>query len=272
MDSEYKGGPPRSARIAGNYFQEFLIMQGSMGIRLANDHVAGDRNIETILGIVENLQKQYGKNATKNWGMDHCYLVDPKDFKRLAADGVMMSCFPSAFMSPKGMQDISDSYGDKVAQEFVQPMGSMLRAGVRVSYESDGADRWLGFERVLITRKDPQGKVWGPQERVDRPLALTTFTTQAADYVLKPDKIGSLEVGKLADMAVLDRDYLTIPDEDIRNIASLLTIMDGKVRFIDRGFSEEHNWKPNGAVISTLKELKNRGRGGNAPAFTGAGG
>jgi predicted amidohydrolase YtcJ len=273
MDSEYKGGPGRSANIAGNYFQDFLLMQGSMGIRLANDHVAGDRNIETILGIVERLQKQYGKDSTKNWGMDHCYLVDPKDFKRLAADGVMMSCFPSAFMSPNGMQDIADSYGDKVAQNFVQPMGSMLKAGVRVSYESDGADRWLGFERVLITRKDPGGKVWGPQERVDRPTALTTFTTQAADYVLKPDKIGSLEVGKLADLAVLDRDYLAIPDEDIRNIASLLTIMDGKVRFIDRNFSTEYNLKPAGAVMSTLKELKakQRGFGGGAPAAAAGG-
>jgi predicted amidohydrolase YtcJ len=274
MDTEYKGGPPRSAMIQGNYFKDFLVLQGSMGIRLANDHVAGDRNIETILGIVEQLQKQYGKNSTKNWGMDHCYLVDPKDFKRLAADGVMMSCFPSAFMSPAGMSDIAASYGDKVAETMVQPMGSMLRAGVRVSYESDGADRWLGFERVLITRKDPLGKVWGPQEKVDRPLALTTFTTQAADYVLKPDKIGSLEVGKLADLAVLDRDYLTIPDEDIRNIASLLTIMDGKVRFIDTGFSAEYNFKPAGAVVSTLKELKASQRRGiaAAPVVSGAGG
>jgi predicted amidohydrolase YtcJ len=267
MDSEYKGGPPRSANISGNYFRDWLIMQGSMGIRLANDHVAGDRNIESILAIVEQLQKQYGKNSTKNWGMDHCYLVDPKDFKRLAADGVMMSCFPSPFMSPAGMSDIATSYGDKVANTMVESMGSMLKAGVRVSYESDGADRWLGLQRVLITRKDPEGKVWGPQERVDRPTALTTFTSQAADYVLKPDKIGSLEVGKLADLAVLDRDYLTIPDEDIQHIVSLLTIMDGKVRFIDTGFSNEYNLKPAGAIISTNKELKAKlgGRGGFAP-------
>ena len=264
MDSEYKGGPPRAANVTGNYFRDFMMWEGKYGIRFANVHVAADRSVETILTIVEQIQKQYGKDRTKNWGIDHCYLVDTKDFARLAKDGVMMSCFATPFMSPDGMSSIADLYGDTVANTMVQPMGSLLKAGVKVSYESDGGDRWLGFERVLITRKDPQGKVWGAQEKVDRLTALSTFTIQGADYVLKGDKLGSLEVGKLADLAVLDRDYLTIPDEDIRNITSLLTIMDGRVRFIDRGFAEEYNLHPTGAVVSTLKELKAAvsGRGG----------
>ena len=67
-----------------------------------------------------------------------------------------------------------------------------------------------------------------------------------------------MEGGKLADIAVLDRDYLTIPNEQVSEIQAHLTILDGKIVFVHRSFANEYNLRPSGAVISTYSELKAR--------------
>ena len=107
----------------------------------------------------------------------------------------------------------------------------------------------------MITRKDNDGKVWGPQERLDRPTALRTITQWAADYMLKGDKLGSLEAGKLADLVVLDKDYMTIPEEQISDTQPQLTMLDGKIIFVHSQFAQEYNLRPPGAVVSTYQDM-----------------
>jgi predicted amidohydrolase YtcJ len=147
----------------------------------------------------------------------------------------------------------------------VVPAKTLLNAGVKVVFETDGGPEWYCIE-LFVTRKDSKGKVWGPQERVDRPTILKMATRWAAEYVLRPDRIGSIEPGKLADIAVLDRDFMTIPEDDISEIESSLTLMDGRMVYVNKSFAEEYNLKPAGAVISTFKELRERpalGQGGS---------
>ena len=75
-----------------------------------------------------------------------------------------------------------------------------------------------------ITRKY-DGKVWQPDERINRVWALKMWTSWASDYVMKGHKIGTLEVGKLADMIIIDRDYLTVSEDDILKIRPLMTML-----------------------------------------------
>jgi cytosine/adenosine deaminase-related metal-dependent hydrolase len=115
-----------------------------------------------------------------------------------------------------------------------------------------------------------KGKVWGAQERVDKPTALRMVTSWAAEYVLKPDQLGMIQQGKLADLLVLDRDYLTIPDDDISEIQPLLTVMDGKIVFVHSQFAQEYSLRPDGAVVSTYKDLIQRRK--VSEMISGAGG
>ena len=69
----------------------------------------------------------------------------------------------------------------------------------------------------------------------------------AADYFLRGDQIGSIEKGKSADLVVLDKDYMTIPEDDIVKIAPQMTVFDGKIIFLPPAFSTEYNLKPAGA-------------------------
>jgi predicted amidohydrolase YtcJ len=255
-DIEYKGSPKRAAPITKNYYQEWVMDSGRDGLRFANTHVAGDRATGNMLNFIEMLQKQYGPDSTKNWGLDHCDMVNPKDFPRIGKTKVFMSCYVLRSVNSSAL--ISTAYGDQVANTMPSPLNSMVKAGGRVVLESDSASYIWDDIRAAVTRKDRKGKVWAPQERVDRPTALRMLTQWAAEYVLKGDRLGSLEKGKIADLVVLDRDYMTIPEDDIVKVQPLLTVFDGKPVFVDTDFSAEYNLKPAGAVISTYADLIKR--------------
>jgi predicted amidohydrolase YtcJ len=247
QDIEYKG--PKGAPIQANYFREFLELMARDGARLANTHAAGDRSVKLTLNMMEEFQQRYGPNATRGWALDHCRLVDPTDMPRAAKLGLMFSCEFSL-----GGEEAVRTYGEKVANSFPSPAKTMLKNGIIVSNEAGGFD---GME-VSVTRKDRNGKVWAPQERLTREEALLLVTRNAAAYTLRQDKLGSLEVGKLADLVVLDTDYMTIPEDNISDLQALLTVVDGKFVYAHHDFAREYNLSAPGMVIATLPDLRLR--------------
>jgi len=261
-DTEYKGAPARAANISGNYFRDWLFASGREGLRFANVHVSGDRAVAQLLTIFEQVAQQHGPESVRNWGLDHCVLVNPRDFERAARLGIFMSCFPGRSINGEN-EGIARAYGEQYVHEMASPMKSMIDKGVRVVFESDtNVYEWVDIE-VMINRKDKNGKVWGPQEMLDRPTALRTITQWAADYMLKGDKLGSLTAGKLADLVVLDKDYMTIPVDQISEIVPQLTMVDGEIVYMQTGFATEYgSLRPAGAIVSTYQELiQRRGQG-----------
>ena len=255
-DIEYRGAPKRSAPITKNYYGDWIMASGRDGLRFGNVHVAGDRATGSMLNYIEKLQAQYGPDSTKNWGLDHCDMVNPKDFARIAKTKVFMSCY--VLHSIGGSSMIAQAYGEQIANTMPSPLKSMLKAGGRVVLESDsGSYIWADFE-AAVTRKDRSGKVWAPQERVTPEEALKMFTIWAAEYVLREDKLGSLEKGKLADIVVLDKDYLTIPGDDIGDIQPQVVVFDGKIVHVHTNFANEYNLRPAGAIVSTYADLIKR--------------
>ncbi|HEY7679384.1 MAG TPA: amidohydrolase family protein, partial [Terriglobia bacterium] len=82
-----------------------------------------------------------------------------------------------------------------------------------------------------ITRRDAQGREWGPDHAIDRPTALRMTTLWAARYIGEEKVIGSIEKGKKADLVVLGADYLTVPEDQIGKIPVVAAIVDGKTVF-----------------------------------------
>ena len=83
--------------------------------------------------------------------------------------------------------------------------------------------------QAAITRRTQGGQVIGPAERISRLDALRMTTINAAFIDFEEKKKGSIEAGKLADLAILTADFLTVPEDQIMNITLYLTIVDGKV-------------------------------------------
>ena len=84
---------------------------------------------------------------------------------------------------------------------------------------------------IMVTRKDPSGNVYGASEAISREQALRLYTSAAARYTFEEGRKGTLEPGKLADLVVLSADYVTVPEDQIKDIKADVTIVGGKVVF-----------------------------------------
>ena len=81
---------------------------------------------------------------------------------------------------------------------------------------------------LMVTRKDPRGTVYGADQKINREEALRLYTNAGPYLTFEEDKKGAIETGRFADMVVLSADYLTVPEEQIKDIVATQTIVDGK--------------------------------------------
>ena len=95
---------------------------------------------------------------------------------------------------------------------------------------------WLSIH-FMLTGENASGVVLIPGEQIGRLDALRLYTVANAWFTFEEDELGSLEVGKFADLTVLDRPYLGIAIDEIREIRSLLTIVNGNVVYADGPFA-----------------------------------
>ena len=162
-------------------------------------------------------------------------MISPENIKQAAKLGAVWSLQPPIFYNYSS--NTAQVWGEEVAQRWSMPTKSLLDAGVKFSYGADthrDPDRQPMFNfQVLVTRKNKEGKVYGAREKLDRSTALLMMTRWGAEYVMREKEIGSLEVGKLADLVVLDKNPLdaSVPDEALSQIRVLQTIIGGKVAY-----------------------------------------
>jgi predicted amidohydrolase YtcJ len=192
---------------------------------------------------------------------EHCNLIgkDPKMIQQLKDYGVILSCGPDIIQeSPEWIKD----YGPAIS-DYVEPFNTWIKSGVKLvgQHYGTGANNpgrrnfqppFFMLWQAVTRRYD--GKVWQPEERVDRVHALKMYSNWAAEYVQKPDKLGSLEVGKFADLLVIDRDYLTIPEDDILKVRPLMTMVGGKMIVLQAPLARDFGTEPVGPAYTFKDE------------------
>jgi predicted amidohydrolase YtcJ len=215
-------------------FEAFIENAVASGLRWSGTHTAGDKALDLTLDAIEKGSARAGYTLdeirAKGHAIDHCTMNPrPDQIPRLQKLNIMMSCAPKYIEdSPRVMRDYGEKYLDWVA-----PVKSLLNANVKTVMEVDDNEIFkvgtvFHYLDVLVNR-EVEGKVYNGKERVDRETAMKMATIWAAEYVLRQDMLGSLERGKFGDLLVLDRDYFTVPEQEIRRIQPLLTIVGGKV-------------------------------------------
>ena len=146
--------------------------------------------------------------------------------------------------------NIRQNYGEP-GWKFLGPVKTLLDAGVNVVGEGEigypKPDTYFGLMDVYVNReiakgaeadrsvpdKFGEGEVFQPEEGVDRVTALKLFIYRSAEFHYAEKSIGSLEVGKYADFAIIDKDYLSGPDTEIRDNKVLMTVLSGQTRYQD---------------------------------------
>ena len=198
-------------------------------------HSGGDRGIETYLDEMENLVKKYPDIAGQRWAIDHCRYINDSHAERAQKLGIIFSCGPK-YVYPGAKGDIGAYkilYGEEIAADVVVPLRRLIDHKLRTTMQLDqhAFHPFLALQ-VAVTRKDATGKVWGPQQRINRREALYMYTRWSSEYVLKEDVLGSIEPRKYADFIVLDKDYLTVPEDEIGLIDPVLTVMGGRLSIL----------------------------------------
>ncbi len=206
-------------------------------------HVDGDRAVRASLDAIAALRATPA-GATVRPALAHNEIVAPADFARFAQlDVTPVLSLQWGKPAPDTVGALKDYMGPQ-RYAIVEPQSLLLDAGARIAYGSDWPvdplDIWFALKvGVTRTAAPDAGKEYagtlGPQPGMPRAAVLRAATINAA-YTLRQEALtGSLEVGKLADLIVLDRNFFRIEAEDIANIRVLQTMVGGKVVYQTEG-------------------------------------
>lgn len=171
--------------------------------------------------------------------------------------GFIFSCGPNYITAFRNW--IKD-YGARTPniEDFFLPFNTWINSGVKLVGQHYGGGTLRGGKGggsqfqppfFMLWQAIPRkydGKVWEPDERIDRVHALKMWTRWAADYVRRPNELGSLETSKFADLLIIDRDYFTIPVDDILKIRPLMTMVGGRIVSLNGSLAKEWGAEPVG--------------------------
>ena len=192
-------------------------------------HATYDESIGRFLDVFEAVNRDAPFDGLR-WFFDHAETISERNIERVKALGGGVAVQDR--MAFQGEYFI-DRYGKKAA-EHSPPIRRMLGMGVPVGAGTD-ATRVASYNPFvslywLVSGKTVGGTTLYPEaNRLDRMEALRRYTVGSAWFSGEEDKKGAVEVGKLADLAVLSADYFSVPEEEIKRIESVLTVVGGKV-------------------------------------------
>ena len=206
--------------------------QMGMGITI---HATGDASNRQMLDAVERVKKKHGKLKARHQ-LAHASMIHPDDYKRLKELNVTAEFSPVVWFATDFVKAQLPQIGDE-RMKYWYPMASIVQSGGRIALASDGPLMWQDtFSRLeaAITRLDPKaegGEPLSPHQAIDLTTGLKAMTLDSAYLMNIEDSVGSIEVGKCADMIVLDKNLFEIPVEKIDTTQVLLTVFDGKLVF-----------------------------------------
>lgn len=196
-------------------------------------HAIGDRSVRYVLDCFEEAERLYGKRGIRHC-MEHDETVQPEDLPRFAQLGISPCMQPWHMLLDMGDLAKDDAVGpDRAALSW--PIRSLLASGANVSLGSDFPV--VGIEpmeevygavyRMLEDGSNPEG--WFPEERITMAEALRAYTYGSAYAMGVEDRLGTLAVGKEADVCVLSRNLFECEPAEVLDTVSELTVSGGKI-------------------------------------------
>ncbi|MFW6109509.1 MAG: amidohydrolase [archaeon] len=207
--------------------QRLVSKAHNAGLRVSI-HSIGDRGIDMALECIEKAQKETPVPDMRH-RIEHNSLCPPDSLNKIKE----LSVTPSSSIGY--MYGLGDQYAENFGPErsrWLHPHKTMKEMGIIAGGNSDCPVTYYSpFVQIYeaVTRRTSSGKVVSPEECISPMEAIKVYTWNGAYLGKDEDKLGSIEPGKLADLIVLDRDILSVPHEEIKDIQVLTTIVDGKI-------------------------------------------
>jgi predicted amidohydrolase YtcJ len=195
-------------------------------------HAIGDRANRETLDLFEAAFKAHPDKKDVRWRIEHAQHLSLADIPRFGRLGVIASmqgihCTSDAVFVPARLGAKRSEEGAYVWQKLMKS-GAVIANGTDAPVED--VDPIANFY-ATVTRRLADGSYFYPDQRMSREEALRSYTRNAAFAAFQEGSKGSLAVGKLADISVLSKDILTVPEEEIRSARVDYTIVGGKVLY-----------------------------------------
>jgi len=196
-------------------------------------HAIGERANSLLLDIFDSVSTSHGARD-RRFRIEHAQHLRPAEIARMAKSGVIAS------MQPYHAADDGRWAWKRIRPAQIEgtyAFRSILDAGGRLMFGSDWVVApidpllgiWAAVTRQTIDGKNPDG--WVPSQKITVEEALRAYTSSNAYGVFAEQRRGTLAAGKLADIAVIDRDIRNVPGDSIRTAKVTTTIVGGKVVF-----------------------------------------
>lgn len=190
-------------------------------------HTTLGTTAKAYLDIFEEVDRQYSIRDLR-WSMAHVETISEADMRRVKRLGMGLTIQSRQVIQSELMKQ---AWGNAAAS--APPLKKMLEIGMPVGAGTDATvvTPYHPFTTLwwLVTGKDWAGRVVRPNDRLSRQDALRIHTVGSAWFSFDEKIKGSIEPGKLADLVALTDDYLTVPEDKIRDISSVMTIVGGKI-------------------------------------------
>lgn len=199
-------------------------------------HSQGGGAVDVFLDTMEALNKERPIAPTRSH-LIHASFQSEQAIARAKRLGILADVqAPWLYLDAPALEKVFGYDG----MRMFYPLRAYLDAGILLS---GGSDHMIGHDKnhavnpynpflnmwTAVARKTITGEVLHPEQRITREEALRMHTIWPAYFQFEEKAKGSLEPGKLADLVVIDRDYLTCPEDEIRQIEPLATMVEGKV-------------------------------------------
>lgn len=201
-------------------------------------HAIGDRGIQSSFDALEFARDRNGRRDSRHH-IAHIQLFDPPDIARFRRLGVIANFQPYWAQADKYIVDMTLPVLGPERSRWLYPIRSVAQTGAVIACGSDwsvSSMNPLDAIQVAVTRrgpKEPPGPAWLPEEVVDLPLMLAGYTINGAYVNFEETETGSIEVGKAADLIVLDRNLFEIPAHEIHLAKVQLTLLEGQEVYRD---------------------------------------
>ncbi|MCQ4636603.1 amidohydrolase [Anaerovorax odorimutans] len=210
-----------------------IAHENNVSVRL---HGCGEGAVQAALDAYEHAILKAGRTEARHQ-IEHIESIDPSDIVRFGAMDVIASVQPEHIIS--GIPSFADNcYPELLGEErcrYTWPFKTLRESGAVLAGGSDApvveGDPFYGIYCGMV-REHPDGTPeggWNPQEKLTAEELLVSYTYGAAYAERRERELGTLEIGKLADIAVLDRNILAADPESIKETKVLYTIVDGKI-------------------------------------------
>jgi predicted amidohydrolase YtcJ len=195
-------------------------------------HAIGDKGNREILNIYEKVFKQNPDKTNLRWRVEHAQHLSRREIPRFAKLNVIAAM--------QGIHATSDApfvrkrLGRERAKRGAYVWRKLIDSGAIICNGTDAPIESVNTVAnyfATVTRQQANGKLFFPEEKMTRMEALKSYTINGAYAAFQEDKLGSLKIGKLADIAILSKDLLLTPDYNLKKSNVVMTIVGGKIEY-----------------------------------------